>query len=74
MQWKWFISLYLISMILNLCSAQQTADALANNKTKQILAYLAGLPQQGISLYCLWNKFELFIHSRKITFGSICWL
>lgn len=27
--------------------AQQTADTAANAKTKQILAYIAGLPKQG---------------------------
>jgi mannan endo-1,4-beta-mannosidase len=45
MHWQWFINLFLMLTVSSF--AQQTADTLANIKTKQILAYIAGLPQQG---------------------------
>jgi len=48
MHWQWFINLSLLLAVFSLSLAQQTADTLANSKTKQILAYIAGLPQQGI--------------------------
>ncbi len=48
MPWEWFINLFLLLAVFSSCLTQQTADTLANSKTKQILAYIAGLPQQGI--------------------------
>jgi len=48
MHWQWFINLSLLLAVFSSSLAQQTADTLANSKTKQILAYIAGLPQQGI--------------------------
>jgi len=42
---------WLIFMIWQTCSSQQTADPLANNKTKDILAFISGLPQQGKYLH-----------------------
>jgi hypothetical protein len=48
MRWHWFINLFLILAVLSSYLAQQTADPLANTKTKQVLAYIAGLPAQGI--------------------------
>ena len=44
MHWYWSINLFLMLAVASF--AQQTADTLASNKTKQVLAYLAGLPQQ----------------------------
>ncbi len=55
MRWQWFINLFMMFAVSSF--AQQTADTLANSKTKQILAYIAGLPQQGIFV----PKKEIFI-------------
>jgi hypothetical protein len=55
MRWQWFINLFMMFAVSSF--AQQTAVTLANSKTKQILAYIAGLPQQGIFV----PKKEIFI-------------
>ena len=50
MHWQWLVNLLVMLAVFSSSLAQQTADVLANNKTKQILAYIAGLPQQGLFL------------------------
>ena len=47
MQWQYFVAL-LVCLLVASAVAQQTADGSANAKTKQILSYIAGLPQQGM--------------------------
>ncbi|CAF4264997.1 unnamed protein product, partial [Adineta steineri] len=47
MQSIYYINVTLWLIIFNLCFAQQPADRGANEKTKQILTYIAQLPQQG---------------------------
>jgi hypothetical protein len=47
MQWQRFLSLFLWLVVLDCGVAQQTADGAANAKTKEILAYIAGLPKLG---------------------------
>lgn len=47
MQWQRFLSLFLLVVVLDSGLAQQTADGAANAKTKEVLAYIAGLPKQG---------------------------
>jgi hypothetical protein len=44
----WYINVILFLMGIDSCLTQQTADRAANEKTKQILAYIADLPRQGI--------------------------
>ncbi len=41
-------NIFLIIFVLNLCNCQQPADKGANDKTKIILDFIAGLPKQGI--------------------------
>jgi hypothetical protein len=47
MQCARYISVILLLIAIDY-SLQQTADKSANGKTKQILTYIAGLPNQGI--------------------------
>jgi len=48
MQSVWYANAILCLIIIDSCLTQQTADTAANEKTKQILAYIASLPEQGI--------------------------
>ncbi|CAF1022566.1 unnamed protein product [Adineta steineri] len=47
MQSIYYINVTLWLIIISLCFAEQPADRAANEKTKQILTYIAQLPQQG---------------------------
>ena len=70
------IALFIMLLAIRLYAAQQTADALANNKTKQILTYLASLPQQGKCPKSerLIGTLSWFAQCRKVAIRSICWL
>jgi hypothetical protein len=46
-------NIFLIIFVLNLCNCQQPADKGANDKTKIILDFIAGLPKQGMTIRVL---------------------
>jgi len=48
MQYIWYFNVFLCLIGIDFCLTQQTADNAANQKTKQILAYIADLPRQGM--------------------------
>lgn len=76
MQWQRFLSLFLLVVVLDSGLAQQTADGAANAKTKEVLAYIAGLPKQG--RHKEWTSLEqetvdgLLCTNRESSVWSIC--
>jgi type II secretory pathway component PulM len=48
MQCAWYVNVILYLIVMDPCLTQQTADKAANEKTKQILAYINELPKQSI--------------------------
>ncbi len=60
MQWIWCLNVFLCLTVIDLSLTQQTADIAANDKTKQILAFIAELPQKGMRIINILQSYLFF--------------